>query len=105
MIFNVYSTTGIINKNEGLKHIILNLSLFIVIFSIFNYFLVLKPQQKKSKAHQDLLKSIKKGDSIITSAGIVGIVSNINNDLAFVEIAPKVIIKILKNTIINVKKK
>lgn len=47
------------------------LPMFLMVYGIF-YFLVARPQQKKIVEHQELLKSLKKGDTVVTSGGIVG---------------------------------
>lgn len=49
---------------------------FIAIFAVM-YFLMIRPQQKKQKQHQAMLKELKKGDKIITSGGIYGTISGI----------------------------
>jgi preprotein translocase subunit YajC len=46
------------------------------IFAIF-YFVLLRPQQKQRKAHDELVKQLKKGDEIVTAGGIVGEVMHI----------------------------
>ncbi|WP_339045951.1 preprotein translocase subunit YajC [Candidatus Mesenet endosymbiont of Agriotes lineatus] len=72
----------------------------ILIFIVF-YFLIIRPQQKKLKEHNKLLDAIKRGDKIVTSGGIMGVVSKIDtaNSTFSVEIAPKVEIKVLKTAI------
>jgi preprotein translocase subunit YajC len=45
----------------------------VLIFGIF-YFLIIRPEKKKQKDHQDLLKNLKKNDKVITSGGIQGVV-------------------------------
>jgi len=54
------------------------------------YFLLIRPQQKKSKEHKALLENLKKGDRIITSGGIIGTIVNIDDQLVNLEIADKV---------------
>ncbi|GHM58107.1 MAG: hypothetical protein sL5_02450 [Candidatus Mesenet longicola] len=72
----------------------------ILIFIVF-YFLIIRPQQKKLKEHNKLLDAIKRGDKIVTSGGIMGVVSKIDtaNSIFSIEIAPKVEIKVLKTAI------
>ena len=48
----------------------------ILMFVVF-YFLLIWPQQKKAKAHAELLKSVKRGDRVVTSAGLVGMVESV----------------------------
>ena len=73
----------------------------ILIFIIF-YFLLIRPQQKKAKQHQILLESIKRGDQILTSGGIVGKVIKADKDELTVEISDKVNVKIFRSTISDV---
>jgi preprotein translocase subunit YajC len=74
-------------------------ALMLVIF----YFLLLRPQEKKRKAHDSLIKGVKKGESVVTSSGIYGIVTNvIDENTVEVEIAKDVEIKILKTAIIEI---
>jgi preprotein translocase subunit YajC len=46
---------------------------FILMIVVF-YFILIRPQQKKAKQHQELLKQIKSGDKVLTSSGIIGTV-------------------------------
>jgi len=71
------------------------LVLIIVIF----YFLLIRPQQKRLKAHQAMIGELKKGDKIVTSGGIIGTVHDVNEDIVRVEIAEKVRIKVKRDTI------
>ncbi len=70
----------------------------ILMFVIF-YFLLIRPQQKKAKTHQEMINNLKKGDSVITSGGIHGVISNLNENTATVEIADKVRIKVTRGSI------
>jgi len=65
----------------------------ILMFIIF-YFLLIRPQQKKAKEHQEMLKSLKKGDRIITSGGLYGQVVSLDEESISLEIGDKVRVKI-----------
>jgi preprotein translocase subunit YajC len=65
----------------------------ILMFVIF-YFLLIRPQQKKTKEHRDMIAGIKKGDRIITSGGIHGQVTAVEDTTLTVEISDKVRIKL-----------
>jgi len=66
----------------------------ILIFGVF-YILLIRPQQKKVKQHREMLNNLKKGDKIITSGGIIGQISKVNdNKELLVEISNDVEIKI-----------
>ncbi len=73
----------------------------ILMFAIF-YFLLIRPQQKKAKAHKQLLASIKKGDRVVSSGGLHGVVTGIADDVVTIEIAPKVRVKISRGSISGV---
>lgn len=53
-----------------------SLVMFVPIIVIF-YFLLIRPQQKKAKEHSEMIKTVKAGDKILTSGGIIGIVLNV----------------------------
>jgi len=56
------------------------------IFLIF-YFLLIRPQQKKQRAQEKMLKAIEKGDDVVTAGGIHGKVTGVTDDVLTVEIA------------------
>ena len=49
---------------------------FILIFVIM-YFLILRPQQKRVKQHQEMVKNVRRGDTVVTSGGLVGKVTKV----------------------------
>ncbi|MCX5860272.1 MAG: preprotein translocase subunit YajC [Proteobacteria bacterium] len=68
------------------------------IFAIF-YFLLIRPQQKRTKEHQELLKSLKRGDDVITTGGIFGRIAEIDEGTVMLEVAEKVKIKVARDQI------
>lgn len=73
----------------------------IIVFGIF-YLLVFRPQKKQQKLHQEMLNNLKKGDKILTSSGIFGQVSNIDNNIITIKVDENVKMKILKSYIVKV---
>jgi len=71
------------------------LPMLVLMFAIF-YFLLIRPQQKKTKQHKELLANLRKGDNVITSGGIYGKITGLTNDMVVMEIAPQVRIKIAR---------
>jgi preprotein translocase subunit YajC len=70
----------------------------ILIFVIF-YFFLIRPQQKKAKEHKIMIENLKRGDKVVTSAGIIGIVERIiDNEKAEILIAENVKVEVIKNT-------
>lgn len=60
----------------GLTAFLIQIALFIGIF----YFLLIRPQKRQRQQHENLLKSLQRGDQIVTSSGIVGEVVHIKDD-------------------------
>jgi preprotein translocase subunit YajC len=60
--------------------------LMVVIF----YFLLIRPQQKKAKEHRQFLENLKRGDRVITTGGLCGEITAINDQVLTVEVADKV---------------
>ena len=71
----------------------------LVLILLVFYFLIMRPQQKKFKAHQQMLSELKKGDKIITSSGIAGRITKVGEQFFSVEIAPNVEVEIERNAI------
>lgn len=65
----------------------------ILMFVIF-YFLLIRPQQKRNKEHKEMIANLKKGDRIITSGGLYGRITGLDETALTVEIADKVRVKI-----------
>lgn len=76
----------------------------IAIFVIF-YFLLIRPQHKKQKDHQDMLNSLKEGDNILTSGGLYGTVVKIKDNVLTVQIAENIKVKIDRGYVATLKPK
>lgn len=72
----------------------------IIIFGIF-YFLIIRPQQKKQKLHQQFLSELKRGDMVVTNAGIVGTVKNLSDKFVTLEVDEGVCLKMLRNQVLE----
>src|SRR5262250_3890855 len=65
----------------------------VLVFVIF-YFLLIRPQQKKAKDHQEMVKKLKKNDEVMTSGGIYGKVVALADNVVTLEVAPNVRIRV-----------
>ena len=63
------------------------------------YFLMIRPQQKKAKEHEDMVNTLQKGEEVITRAGIIGKIHGIADKFITLEVDQNVRIKILKSQI------
>ncbi len=78
---------------------------FVLIFVIM-YFLILRPQQKRAKQHQEMMKNLRRGDNVITSGGLVGKVTKVvDDDQVEIEIADGVRVRQVKSMIADVRVK
>jgi preprotein translocase subunit YajC len=73
----------------------------VIIFGAF-YFLLIRPQQKRQKAHNELVSALNTGDEILTAGGVLGVVTAVSDLYATVRIADGVEIKIQKSTVSQV---
>ena len=77
----------------------------ILIFVIF-YFFLIRPQQKRVKDHKEMVAALKRGDEIITSGGIIGIVDRVmEDDRIEVTIGENTKVQIIRSTITSLLKK
>ena len=75
----------------------------IALIFVVMYFLLIRPQQKRARQHQDMLKTIKRGDKILTSGGIIGTVSKVTTDQELqVEIAPGTQVRIMRSMVSDI---
>ncbi len=76
----------------------------LILVFIVMWFFMIRPQQKKQKAHQAMVRAAKRGDRIVTSGGMIGTISKANdadNDVE-VEIAKDVKIRIMRHAIADI---
>ncbi len=72
--------------------------MLVAMFAIF-YFLLIRPQQKKAKEHREMVANLKKGMRVMTSGGIHGTITSLDESSVGVEIAEKVKIKVARGNI------
>jgi preprotein translocase subunit YajC len=78
---------------------------FVLIFVIM-YFLILRPQQKRVKAHQEMVKNVRRGDTVVTSGGLIGKVTKvIDDDQIEVELAEGIRVRQVKAMVSDVRAK
>ena len=73
----------------------------VVLFAVF-YFLLIRPQQKKAKEHKKMVETMKKGDEVITSGGILGKITDVSENYLTCKIAENVEVKIQSHAVTTV---
>ncbi|MEM0930243.1 MAG: preprotein translocase subunit YajC [Pseudomonadota bacterium] len=88
-------------RNQSLSTI----AMFAMIFVVF-YFLIFRPQNQQRKKHQEMVNSVKRGDTVVTSGGLVGKVTKASDEPEIkVEIADGVQVTVMKGTLADVRAK
>jgi preprotein translocase subunit YajC len=72
----------------------------ILLFAVF-YFLLIRPQQKRTKQHKTFMENLKKGDTVVTSGGLYGKITGITDEAVTIEIAEKVRVKVARNAVVD----
>jgi preprotein translocase subunit YajC len=67
------------------------------------YFMILRPQQSRMKAHQAMIAGVKRNDTVVLSSGIIGKVTKVEDAEVQVEIAPGTVVKVVKSTLSEVR--
>ena len=73
----------------------------VVIFIAF-YFLLIRPQQKKQKAHNEMVSALQVGDEVMTAGGILGRITGVSDHYAVVQISDNTEIKVQKSSVAQV---
>jgi preprotein translocase subunit YajC len=100
LISNAYANEA--STQSGMMSLV---PLLLVLFVM--YFLMFRPQQKRFKAHQEMIAAVKRNDMVVTGGGIIAKVTEVKEGEAVltVEIAPGVDVKVNRSTITEVLKK
>ena len=77
---------------------IISLLPLVAIFAIF-YFMLIRPMQKKQKAHGNFLKELKKGDKVVTNGGLYGSIQAVEDDAVVLKLAENVKVRVAKSAV------
>lgn len=79
-----------------------NLTILGMLFFIF-YFILIRPQQKRVRQHQEMMKGLQKGDKIITSGGLIGSITKFEgDDTVVLEIAQNIKVRVARGSVSEV---
>lgn len=94
---------GALGAGDG--GMVMSLLPFVLIFVIM-YFLILRPQQKRAKQHAEMVKNVRRGDTVVTNGGLIGKVTKvIDDDQVEIEIADEVRIRQMRSMLTDVRAK
>lgn len=96
------ATTGAAGAAGHPANSMLSTVLFLVVFIGLFYFLFIRPQNKRAKEHRNLLDALTTGDEVVSGGGLMGKIQQIQENVVDLEIAPNVVIKVQRSSIVNV---
>ena len=88
----------------GGPNMIMQIAPLIFIIVIF-YFFLIRPQQKRMKDHQAMVAGLRKGDTIVTTGGMIGKIIRVNDDELSVELAEGVRVRVVRSSVSEVRSK
>ncbi|HEY0116880.1 MAG TPA: preprotein translocase subunit YajC [Allosphingosinicella sp.] len=97
-----YAAAGGAAAPDGAAGFMMSVFPFILIFIIF-YFLLIRPQQKRMRQHQAMIGGVKPRDTVVTSGGLVGKVTKVEESEIEVELAPNVRVRVIKGMLSEVR--
>ena len=83
---------------QGGANPLLGFAPYIVIIGVF-YFLMIRPQARKAKLHQQMLGQLKKGDDVITTGGLIGKISGIKDDEITLQVQEGVRVRVIRSAV------
>ena len=88
----------------GAADFIITLLPLVAIFLVF-YFLMIRPQQKRMKEHREMVANLRRGDTVVTSGGLIGKVNRVDDNEVQVEIAEGTRVRVVRSMIAEVRSK
>lgn len=70
--------------------------MMLLMFGVF-YFLLIRPQQKRQREHQNMLRALDKGDVVVTRGGLIGKISGVTDSILTIELQEKVRVRVLRS--------
>jgi preprotein translocase subunit YajC len=104
LIADAFAQAGAPAGPSGMDAVIQLIGPFLIIIPII-YFLIIRPQQRMRKSHDDMLTAIAKGDTIVTAGGLIGKVKGVADDELRVELAPNVEVRLRRGSVAEVRNK
>jgi len=73
----------------------------LILILVLMWALMIRPQQRRAREHQAVVAALRVGDEVMTTAGMFGTVSALDDDSASIEVAPGVVVRVLKASIVR----
>ena len=100
-ITEAFAQTGGASSGTGM---LIQFAPILLIFVIM-YFLILRPQRTKAKLHQEMVANLRRGDTVVTSGGLIGKVAKVDDNEVQVELSEGVRVRVVRSTIADIRAK
>lgn len=101
-MFDAISIASTAGASGGITGAFIQFAPLLLIFVVF-YFLLIRPQQQRMKAHREMVAALSKGDEVVTAGGVVGKVVKVDDAELQVEIATGVKVRVMRSTVSEVR--
>jgi preprotein translocase subunit YajC len=96
---------GVASSQGGMTEMLQTFAPFVLI-AIIMYFLIIRPQQKRAREHAELIKNVRRGDTVVMTGGLIGKVARVIDDGELeLEVAPNVKVRVARSMISEVRAK
>ncbi len=76
--------------------------IMLAIFGLIFYFMIWRPQSKRTKEHRGLLENLSKGDEVISGGGLAGKITKVTDNFVVLEVGPNIEVKVQKSAVASV---
>lgn len=73
--------------------------IFLVLLFALMYFVLIRPQRKRQKEHQQLVEELRRGDRVITAGGIYGVIETVSEDSVVIKVESDMMLRVAKNSV------
>ncbi len=94
IISNAYAQAAAVGGDAGFMGLLPIILMFVLL-----YFLMIRPQMKRSKEHKQMVEALQKGDEVVTAGGVVGRISEMGEAYVSLEIAPSIEISVQRSAV------
>lgn len=94
-----FATEGEEGSTDG-SSIWVMLAFFVVIIALF-YFVMVRPQQKRQKEHQEMLQELQRGDRVMTAGGIYGTIESISEDSVVIKVESGASLRVARGSVVG----
>ncbi|MGD9393858.1 MAG: preprotein translocase subunit YajC [Dehalococcoidia bacterium] len=90
-----YGTT----EGEGSSTSTIYMIVFLVLIFAMFYFLMIRPQRKRQKEHQQMMEELRKGDKVVTAGGIYGVIESVSEDSIVIKVESGATMRVAKGSV------